>query len=158
VTSDILKYCIMIAMKKGAKTVLVGGCFDILHFGHVVFLKQAKRAGDYLIVALESDEFILNTKKKKPFHTQRERAEVLCALSFVDRVIKLPYFARDRDYFDFVKKLKPEVIAVTVGDLQIENKKKQAAEIGARVRVVTPFIKDFSSSKISKKYETLFGN
>ena len=41
------------------KTVLVGGCFDILHIGHVRFLQAAKKQGDILIVVLESDEFII---------------------------------------------------------------------------------------------------
>src|SRR6266403_2209747 len=53
------------------KIVLVGGCFDIIHFGHIQFLQKAKEAGDYLIVALEPDERIINYKKRTPIHTQQ---------------------------------------------------------------------------------------
>ena len=54
--------------------VLVGGCFDVLHFGHISFLNAARLAGKHLYVLLESDEFMIKKKKKKPVHTQEERA------------------------------------------------------------------------------------
>ena len=69
------------------KRVLVGGCFDILHFGHATFLQKAREAGDVLIILLESDEFIVQIKKKKPVHIQQQRAEILSALGYVDYVV-----------------------------------------------------------------------
>ena len=54
--------------------VLVGGCFDILHFGHLMFLKNAKEEGKVLVVLLESDEFIKKFKHREPVHKQNERA------------------------------------------------------------------------------------
>ena len=74
-------------LTEGKKTVLVGGCFDILHYGHVRFLSQAKAKGEVLMVALESDEFIRRIKKKKPIHTQEQRAEILAHLDLVDMII-----------------------------------------------------------------------
>ena len=53
-----------------SKIVLVGGCFDLLHYGHIEFLKNAKKQGEYLIVALEPDEAIVNYKKRQPIHNQ----------------------------------------------------------------------------------------
>ena len=78
--------------------VLVGGCFDILHIGHIRFLKAARKQGDSLVVALESDEFIRLQKRREPFHTQAERAEILAALRSVDTVILLPLLSTDEDY------------------------------------------------------------
>lgn len=131
------------------KLVLVGGCFDLLHYGHLTFLKGAKNEGDALIVALEGDEFIQRRKNKKPVHTQRERAEILAALEIVDRVILLPYLAADKDYLSLVKTIRPAVIAVSEGDPQKMKKRKHAAQVGAKVVVVVPLISSFSSSRIS---------
>lgn len=133
---------------KDKKIVLVGGCFDLIHFGHLQFLKKSKENGDYLIVALESDEFIKKNKRKEPVHTQDERAEILAALSFVDLIIKLPLFNNNNEYFQMVKTIKPNIIAVTEGDKQLDNKKKQAEEIKAQVLVVTPLLKKYSTRKI----------
>lgn len=129
------------------KVVLVGGCFDILHYGHIYFLKKAKKLGNYLVVALESDE---NTRKlkgpKRPIHTQKQRAEILKSLRFIDKVISLPPLP---DYLSLVKKVKVDVIAATQGDPLIKNKEKLANLVGAKV-VVIPKIKTPSTTQIAK--------
>lgn len=130
------------------KTVLVGGCFDLIHFGHLEFLKKSKQSGDFLIVALESDEFIKKNKRKDPIHNQMERAEILSNLKMVDAVILLPYFNSSDKYNELVKLVKPKVIAVTKGDLQLKNKKKQAILVGAEVKIVTPLLKKYSTRRI----------
>ena len=134
------------------KTVLVGGCFDLIHFGHLKFLEKAKEQGDFLIVALESDEFIKKHKKKLPVHRQSERAEILSNLNMIDLIILLPLFKTNNDYFDLVKKISPHIIAVTVGDQQLENKKKQALEVGAEVKEVVTNLKNFSTKNIAKVF------
>lgn len=134
-------------MKKG-RTVLVGGCFDVLHYGHIQFLKKAKQEGDILIVALESDEFIFKRKKRKPFHSQAKRTEILKSLRMVDEVVELPFLYSDEEYMDFVKKIKPSVIAITKGDRQLANKKKQASVVGGLVKIVTPLLKNFSTTSV----------
>jgi rfaE bifunctional protein nucleotidyltransferase chain/domain len=132
------------------KIVLVGGCFDLLHFGHISFLKQAKSLGDYLVVALESDENVRRMKgDARPIHTQRQRKEMLEALSCVDEVIELPPMHGYRDYFELVKKILPSVIAVTEGDSTKTKKSQQADEVGARL-VEIPKIHTPSTSQLAK--------
>lgn len=139
------------------KTVLAGGCFDIFHYGHLVFLKKAKEQGDVLVIALESDEFIQKKKKRTPLHTQEQRAEILRELAFIDYIVTLPYLKTDDEYFKLVETIKPAVIAVTEGDPYIIKKKKQAEKIGAVVVVVSPLVQPFSSSHILN-YATFSGS
>jgi cytidyltransferase-like protein len=132
------------------KIVLIGGCFDIIHFGHIQFLEKAKQAGDYLIVALEPDERIINHKHRTPTHTQTQRAHNLLALRHVDHVILLPVLNGFQDYLELVQTIKPHVIAITSNDPQLSNKQKQADAAGAQLIVVTDLIGSFSSSNIYK--------
>lgn len=136
---------------KNKKIVLAGGCFDVLHYGHLIYLTRAAEIGDFLVVALESDIFIKKNKKRIPIHTQKERAAILAGLRAVDAVVLLPYFSKDTNYLDLVKKIRPQVIAVTKGDSLIDKKRSQAKEVGARVSVVTKKVKDLASSKIIGK-------
>lgn len=123
------------------RKILVGGCFDVLHIGHILFLKAAKKQKGSLIVALESDEFITQNKKRKPLHTQLERAKIVASLEFVDVVILLPYFYSFDEYQKLVQIIAPSVIAVTDNDPQIKNKKAQVEAVGGKVVVVTSYIK-----------------
>src|SRR5687767_12117376 len=111
------------------KIVLVGGCFDILHFGHIQFLEKSKKLGDYLIVALEPDERIIHHKNRLPIHIQKERMHNLLALHSVNHVLLLPILHGFEDYLIMVQKLKPAIIAVTNNDPQLSNKQKQATAI-----------------------------
>jgi cytidyltransferase-like protein len=128
--------------------VLVGGCFDLFHYGHLTFLSQAKQKGDVLIVALEPDEFIQKKKKRHPIHTQAQRAELLLSHQMVDHVLLLPYFDKDVQYRDLVEDLKPDVIAVTDGDPYLENKKQFASEVRGKVHIVSSLIPEFSTTHI----------
>jgi D-beta-D-heptose 7-phosphate kinase/D-beta-D-heptose 1-phosphate adenosyltransferase len=96
------------------RVVLTGGCFDILHIGHVRFLSDAKRMGDYLVVLLESDRKVKKLKgKNRPVFVQKERAEMLSALRCVDLIVLLPTIEKESDYLSLVMKIKPDIIAVT---------------------------------------------
>lgn len=68
------------------KKVLTYGTFDLLHYGHIRLLKRAKELGDYLIVALSSDEFN-KIKGKKSYHDYETRKKMLEAIRYVDLVI-----------------------------------------------------------------------
>ena len=68
------------------KRILTYGTFDLLHYGHIRLLKRAKELGDYLVVALSTDEFNAG-KGKKAFHNYESRKMMLEAIRYVDLVI-----------------------------------------------------------------------
>ena len=71
--------------EKGEKVVFTNGCYDIIHPGHVRYLLEARKAGDYLIVAVNSDESVKTLKgDKRPINCLSERMTVLAGLYFVD--------------------------------------------------------------------------
>lgn len=135
------------------KKVLVGGVFDILHYGHIHFLKNAKKLGDYLVVAIESDANVSRLKGPgRPIHNQKQRKEVLEALSFVDEVIILKDKMTDADYRELVEKVRPFIIAVTKGDPILEKKRAHAASVHAKL-IEIPKIHSASTTKIAKLLE-----
>ena len=69
------------------RRVITYGTFDLLHYGHINLLRRAKAQGDYLIVALSTDEFNWNEKQKKSCFTYEERKAMLEAIRYVDLVI-----------------------------------------------------------------------
>lgn len=69
------------------KKVITYGTFDLLHYGHINLLKRAKEYGDYLIVALSTDEFNLSKKNKKCYFSFDHRKQLLEAIRYVDLVI-----------------------------------------------------------------------
>ena len=69
------------------KKVITYGTFDMLHYGHVNLLRRAKELGDYLVVALSTDEFNWNEKQKKCYFSYEHRKMLLEAIRYVDEVI-----------------------------------------------------------------------
>jgi glycerol-3-phosphate cytidylyltransferase len=69
------------------KRVITYGTFDLLHYGHINLLRRAKALGDYLIVALSTDEFNWNAKQKKCYFSYEKRKQLLEAIRYVDLVI-----------------------------------------------------------------------
>lgn len=136
---------------EGKTIVLVGGCFDILHPAHVAFLQKAKKQGDVLFVLLESDQAIRIKKgKNRPIYSQKDRAKVLGALSCVDYVLLLPFFTQDRQYDKLLFRLKPTIIATTIGDQNRHHKERQASLVGASVVDVIQRVNKASTSKVAK--------
>jgi cytidyltransferase-like protein len=139
---------LLLEKTQNSKKILIGGCFDLLHYGHFFFLKKAKELGGKLIVALESDEHIKKMKGRNSIHDISKRAEMLKELVNVDYVVKLPLFSKDTEYEDLVLKIRPNFIAVTQGDLNFYKKKKHAELVGATVVEVAPNLTHYSTSKI----------
>ncbi|MBQ3008354.1 MAG: glycerol-3-phosphate cytidylyltransferase [Oscillospiraceae bacterium] len=69
------------------KKVITYGTFDLLHYGHINLLRRAKALGDYLIVALSTDEFNHNQKNKKCYFSYEQRKQLLESIRYVDLVI-----------------------------------------------------------------------
>lgn len=69
------------------KRIITYGTFDMLHYGHINLLRRAKERGDYLIVALSTDEFNWNAKHKKTYFSYEKRKQLLEAIRYVDLVI-----------------------------------------------------------------------
>lgn len=134
--------------------VLAGGCFDLLHLGHVRFLKKAREVGNCLFVAMESDHNVRRRKGgDRPINSQKDRAEILASLEFVDFVILLPDLRGFNDYLNLVKRLDPNIIAVTQGDYHLKQKLQQAQEIGAQILVVTPLVRTKSTTRLAQILE-----
>lgn len=135
--------------QQGKVIVLTGGCFDILHIGHITLLENAKKEADVLIVMLESDDSIKAKKGiNRPIHTQKQRAHMLSALSFVDYIIMLPSTMSDADYDTVVKQVQPAIIATTFGDPYSFHKERQAEKTGSKVVYVNHPVENISTSTI----------
>lgn len=92
--------------KQNKKIVTTNGCFDILHVGHVRYLKEARNLGDVLIVCLNTDDSVRRLKgPSRPINNQDDRAEVIASLNSVDYVI---LFNEDTPV-DILSKIKPDI-------------------------------------------------
>ena len=69
------------------KRVITYGTFDLLHYGHINLLRRAKEQGDYLVVAISTDEFNMKEKEKKTYFSYEERKKLLESIRYVDLVI-----------------------------------------------------------------------
>jgi rfaE bifunctional protein nucleotidyltransferase chain/domain len=93
--------------KCGKRIVFTNGCFDILHYGHIKYLQDARAKGDYLVVAVNSDSSIKKIKaKNRPVITQGDRLKTLAALACVDFVV---LFNEDNP-LRLIKALKPDIL------------------------------------------------
>jgi len=132
----------------GKEVVLTNGVFDLLHPGHVRYLQDARREGDALIVAVNSDRSVRAIKgPARPVNPEAERAEVLAALACVDAVV---VFDED-DPQQIISRLQPDVLVkgadwaehAIIGRETVESR-------GGRV-VRVPLAEGYSTSAIIKK-------
>lgn len=134
--------------ERGERIVFTNGCFDILHAGHLLYLREAKKMGDILVVGLNSDYSVKQLKgNKRPINQLMDREMMLSALSFVDYVIP---FEEDTP-IKLIEMIVPDIL-VKGGDYKPEN--IVGAEIvlrnGGQVKVI-PFLEGHSTSEIIKK-------
>ncbi len=142
---DELKNILEGLKRKGKRIVFTNGCFDILHIGHIRCLEEAKRRGDILIVALNSDRSIRSIKgPSRPFTPEAERAEVLSALACVDYVVIFD----EPDPLGLISFLKPNIL-VKGGDWTPETTigREVVEGTGGKV-VIIPQIQGVSTSAI----------
>jgi rfaE bifunctional protein nucleotidyltransferase chain/domain len=94
--------------KKGKRIVLANGCFDLIHVGHIRYLKEAKEKGDVLVVALNSDSSVQNLKGEgRPILNEEERVEIISSFYFVDYVTVF----EEPNVENILRTLKPHVHA-----------------------------------------------
>ena len=136
----------------GVEIDLVGGCFDVLHPAHIEFLKRAKQQGSTLVLLLESDENIKKIKgNNRPLNNQLVRAENLSKLNIVDYIILLNMPDSSHYYYNLVKSIHPDIIAVTSNDPLLSIKKEQAEMVGGKVVVVMKRDENYSTTKMIEK-------
>lgn len=130
--------------------VLVGGVFDILHTGHIKFLENAKKLGDFLFVLLEDDKASTKIKgKNRPINNQRERAIILSSLKNVDFVILLKKMTNNDNYDSIISQILPTVIATTYPDPAIKHKIRQAKLVNGKVAYAINRIYKYSTTKLA---------
>jgi rfaE bifunctional protein nucleotidyltransferase chain/domain len=132
----------------GGRVVFSNGCFDLLHPGHVSYLRVARSLGDALVVGLNSDASVRRLKgPPRPVVPEKDRATMLAALESVDAVV---IFAEDTPV-RLIRELKPAVY-VKGGDYRIEDlpEANVAADIETEIRII-PFEPGYSTSALIER-------
>lgn len=135
---------------QGDQITLANGCFDLLHVGHVRYLRAAKELGGKLIVAINADDSVRRLKgDARPLMPASERAEILAALADVDAVV---IFSED-DVRTLVREIRPDVQAKGT-DYTAESvpERDTVIECGGRVEIVGD-PKDHSATEIIRHIE-----
>ena len=136
------------ARRNGKSVVFTNGCFDLLHRGHVHVLRQAKAAGDLLIVAINTDQSVKAIKgPTRPVAAEIDRLELIAAMEMVDYVILFD----EPDPSKLITAIKPNVLAKG-GDWGADE--VVGADIverqGGRVLLV-PYLKGYSTTEIIER-------
>ena len=139
---------------KDKKIVLIGGCFDILHIGHLRFIEKAKKLGDILVIGINDDRFIKKTKgAHRPIITEKQRAELLLGLKAVDYV-----FVTNRALYDDknLKKIRPNFFVFSNEKEKIKRRKIIAKNIefkfpGIKTIFLSSGINNIRTSLIEEK-------
>jgi rfaE bifunctional protein nucleotidyltransferase chain/domain len=132
------------------KIVWTNGCFDLLHIGHIDYLKEAKAQGDVLIVGINNDESIRELKgDDRPVVPATERAELLAALTFVDFVTVFPKISP----LTYLEALCPHVY-VKGGDYTVDtinqDERKVVESYGGKITLIPLKYRQSSTKIISK--------
>lgn len=140
---------------QGKKIAFTNGCFDILHVGHVRYLREAKKTADILVLALNSDSSVRAIKgEKRPVVGELERAEIIAALEFIDFVTIFP----EPTPLELINLLKPDVL-IKGGDWPEEKVvgREEIRTWGGRIAII-PEIKGKSTTNIVEKIKSLYGS
>lgn len=137
--------------RKGKKIIFTNGCFDLLHAGHVDYLKKAKRLGDILIVGLNSDTSVKKIKgNERPINNEFFRAKVLSSISYVDYIV----IFEEENPIKLVNLIKPDIY-IKGGDWELEKLPEKAIveSYGGKV-VLIDIIENVSTTKIIEKIKS----
>jgi D-glycero-beta-D-manno-heptose 1-phosphate adenylyltransferase len=135
----------------GEQIVLTNGCFDVLHVGHVRYLRGAKALGGKLIVAVNSDESVRCIKGEgRPVMPEAERAEILAALADVDAIV----IFSEPDVRALIREIRPDVQAKgTDYTRETVPERGEVLAYGGRVEIVGD-AKEHSTSKMLARLRT----
>ena len=140
-----LKEKIASLKSKNKKTVFTNGCFDILHLGHLKYLEESKKLGDFLIDAINSDESVKILKGSgSPVNNYKLRSKNLMELKFVDEVIVFS----ERTPINLIKYLLPDVLTKGGDYKTIDIVGSSVVEKSGGKVVVLPFLKGYSTTNI----------
>ncbi len=150
---QILKEKLDLLRREGKKIAFTNGCFDILHVGHVRYLRAAKKTADVLVLALNSDSSVQSIKGvKRPLVPEEERAEILAALDIIDFVTIFPELTP----LELINYLKPDII-IKGGDWP-EDKvvgRDEVKKWGGRV-IIIPEVEGKSTTNIVEKIKKVY--
>ncbi|HPK54166.1 MAG TPA: D-glycero-beta-D-manno-heptose 1-phosphate adenylyltransferase [Smithellaceae bacterium] len=138
---------------QGKKIAFTNGCFDILHVGHVRYLREAKNSADILVLALNSDNSVRSIKgEKRPLTPEEERAEILAALESIDFVTVFPELTP----LELICYLQPDIL-IKGGDWPEEKivGRDEVKKWGGRV-IIIPEVKDKSTTNIVEKIKRVY--
>ncbi|MEY3220269.1 MAG: bifunctional D-glycero-beta-D-manno-heptose-7-phosphate kinase/D-glycero-beta-D-manno-heptose [Pseudomonadota bacterium] len=145
---NMLFNAVQIAKQRGETIVMTNGCFDILHAGHIQYLKQAKQLGDRLIVAVNDDASVKGLKgKDRPINVLDQRMAVLSALECVDWVVPFSEETPER----LICKILPNIL-VKGGDYHVSQiaGHQCVLEMGGQVKVLD-FLDGFSTTQLIER-------
>jgi rfaE bifunctional protein nucleotidyltransferase chain/domain len=147
-TLGALKKILKTKRAQNKKIVFTNGCFDLLHRGHVDYLKKARSLGGVLVIALNSDSSVRLLKgRNRPITKQSDRAEILASLEFVDYIT---IFYQDTPFYT-IKALRPDIL---VKGADWDKKRVVGKEIvesfGGKVKLIR-YLKGYSTTDLLKK-------
>lgn len=136
-------------LKQQGKTIVTtNGCFDILHIGHVRYLKKAKSLGDILVVALNSDSSTRALKgDSRPINNQNDRAEILASLNCVDIVVIFDELSPEKLLVEIAPDIHTKGADYTIETLP---EAKAIIEAGGRIEFID-FVEGKSTTNIISK-------
>lgn len=142
--NDVIDKLIKKLKKKNYKIVFTNGCFDIIHNGHINYLRKAKQLGDILIVGINSDSSARKIKgEKRPIINEKDRAKLIASFGFIDYVLIFNELTPKK----LIRKIKPDIL-VKGGDYDI--KEIIGKEYAKTIKVI-PFESGYSTSDIIKE-------
>jgi rfaE bifunctional protein nucleotidyltransferase chain/domain len=143
-----LEKTVFLLKNKKKKIVFTNGCFDMLHYGHLKYLESAKRFGDILIVAVNSDYSVKKIKGKlRPINKERDRLNLIAGLECVDYCL----IFKDPTPYAVIGKIKPDIL-VKGGDWKRKDiiGSDIVRSYGGKVRTIN-FVKGYSTTSLIKK-------
>jgi rfaE bifunctional protein nucleotidyltransferase chain/domain len=148
VSRDTLRERVAEWRRAGQQIVLANGCFDLLHVGHIRYLRGAKALGGKLVLAMNSDASVRQMKGEgRPLMPEQERAEIVAALSDVDAVVLF----EEPDVRALIREIRPDIQAKGT-DYTRENvpERDEVMAYGGRIEIVGD-PKDHSTSELLKR-------